>query len=306
MTRPAPRTAFVTVLVLALIALTGCDELSARRLVQKGNRDYSEQRYEDAAEKFEKALKKSPELDIAHHNLAITYARLFKPGLETPANKEIADKAANHFAKWLEKHPDDDKIRRLLTGLWIDAGDYERAIAFWKKEHDKNPKARDVIQLIAGIYLKSGDWRTALTWYEKDIGAAVDVPGKVSAYQSIAYLTFNKLFSNRDKIFGAERTEIAEIGLAATAEGIKLDAKNAGLWSISAGLWNNHALANGQAWAQAIDRAEGQVFDQRARVLKDEAKKAQAAEGAGPVPATPTAPPGGTPPGGSVPPGNGT
>jgi tetratricopeptide (TPR) repeat protein len=291
MTLSACAASFVLAAV-ALVSLSGCDELSARRLVQKGNEDYSEQRYEAAAEKFERALQKVPDLDIAHHNLAIAYSRLFKPGLETPANKVIADKAATHFAKWLEKHPDDEKIRRLLTGLWIDAGDYPKAIEFWKKEHEKNPQARDVIQLIAGIYLKSGDWRAALEWYEKDVTTAVDVPGKVSAYQSIANLAFNKVFNKRDVIQGLERTEIAEIGLNAAVKGIELDPKSVALWGIAVQLWKNHGLASGAQWALAIDDAEAQVYDQQARVLRAEAKKAQPAGGAGGAP--PAAPGNGT------------
>ena len=81
---------------------------------------------------------------------------------------------------------------------------------------------------------------------------------------------------------GVERTEIAEVGLQATGEGLALDANHLPLTGISQGLWNNHAIAQGQFWAAAIDRAEGQIFEQRARVLREEAKKNQ-----------PPAPPGG-------------
>jgi len=286
MTWPARAASFVLV-AITLTSLVGCDELSARRLIQKGNEDYSEQRYEAAAEKFEAALKKAPDIDIAHHNVAIAYSRMFKPGVETPANKAIADKAATHFAVWLDKHPEDRKIRMLITGLWIDAGDYPKALDFWKKEHLKDPKVRDVITMVAGIYMKSGDWRSAVDWYRKDVEAAVDVPGKAAAYQAIANLCFNKLFSNRDSIVGVDRTEIAEIGLEAAGEGLKLDPKNIGLMSISGGLWNNHALAHGPSWAQQIDRAEAQVYEQQARVLKEEAKKAQAAGAGATAPAAP-------------------
>jgi tetratricopeptide (TPR) repeat protein len=291
MTLPARAASFVLV-AIALVLVAGCDELSARRLVQKGNEDYSEQRYEAAAEKFEAALRKVPNLDIAHHNLAIAYTRMFKPGVETPANKAIADKAATHFAVWLETHPDDEKIRRLLTGLWIDSGDYPKAIEFWKKEHEKNPKARDVITLVAGIYLKSGDWRSALEWYEKDVEAAVDVPGKVVAWNSIANLAYGKVFGKRETLYGVERTEISEIGLHAAGEALKLDPTHIPSWGISTQLWKNHGLANGPSWAIAIDDAEAQVYDQQARVLKEAAKKAQAAGGAGGAP--PAAPGNGT------------
>jgi tetratricopeptide (TPR) repeat protein len=276
-----------------LVGLGGCDELSARQHVQKGNYQYSEQDYKKAVEHYEAAMKLAPELDVAYHNAGIAYSRLFSEGLETPENKAIAEKATANLAKWLEKHPKDLKIRKLLTGLWINSGDYQKALAYWTKEHEANPKARDVIQLIAGIHLKSGDWRTAIEWYQKDVDAASDSASKVAAYQSIANLAFGKLFNSREKIFGVERTEIAEIGLEAAGKALELDPNNLPLTSISAGLWNNHATAQGPYWANQIDRAEAQVFEQRARVLREEAKKNQPA----PAPGGTT---GGTPPAGGT------
>lgn len=271
------------ILLVAVAFLGGCDELSARQHVQKGNAAYGEGDFNKAVKHFEDAQKLAPDLDVAYHNAGIAYSRMFSEGLETPENKAIAAKATENLAKWLEKHPKDVKIRKLLTGLWINSGDYEKALAYWKNEHEANPKARDIIQLIAGIYLKSGDWRTAIEWYRKDVDAATDVPGKVAAYQSIANLAFSKLFSlqAREKVFGAERTEIAEIGLEAAGAALELDPNNLPMTSISAGLWGNRATSQGPFWAATIDRVEGQVFDQRARVLREEAKKNQPASPAG-------------------------
>lgn len=272
-------------MIFVAVGLGGCDELNARSSIQKGNEAYGEQDYLEAVGHFEEAIKLAPDLDVGYHNLGITYYRMFAPGVETPENKAVAEKATANLSKWLEKHPKDAKIRKLVTTVWIDSGDYPKALAYWTKEHEASPKARDVIQLIAGIHLKSGDWRTAIEWYRKDVDAAPDVPGKVSAYQSIANLAFNKLFSSREKVRGAERAEIAEIGLEAAGAALELDPKNLALTSISAGLWNNRATAHGPFWAATLDRTEAQVFEQRARVLREEAKKNQ------PAPAAPGTPP---------------
>ena len=110
-----------------------------------------------------------------------------------------------------------------------------------------------------------------------------DSPGKVVAYQAIANIAFAKLWNSRDKVMGVERTEIAEIGIEAAGKALELDPKNLALTSISAGLWNNRATAHGPFWAATLDRAEAQVFEQRARVLREEAKKNQ------PAPAAPGA-----------------
>jgi tetratricopeptide (TPR) repeat protein len=288
-----PRLILVGAALCSVLVLAGCEELSARRSVQKGNTEYEEQNYDKAAAHFEDAIKSAPDLEIAHHNLGITYSRLFKPGVDTPANKAYADKATEHLGWWLSKYPDDSKIRKLITGIWIDAGEYDKALVYWKKEHDRDPKSRDVLQVIAGIYLKSGDWRESLVWYRKDVDAAPDAPAKVAALTSIVNVCFGKLFSGREKVFATERAEIAEIGLAAAEEGIKLDEKVVALWGTSQGLWDQRSLANGQSWAYFIDRTESQVYSQRARVLREEAKKAEAAAAAG-ASAAPKTPANGT------------
>ncbi|MEZ4400037.1 MAG: tetratricopeptide repeat protein [Kofleriaceae bacterium] len=286
--RPGRLLALVGLVLVAALA-TGCDELSARHLIQEGNKEYGEQNYEKAAEYFQQSIAKHPGIDIAHHNLGITYSRMFKPGIETPENRAFADKAAEQFAIWLKKHPKDSKIQKLLTSLWVDAGEYEKAVAFWKTEHQANPTSREIIQRVAGIYFKSGDWRSSVEWYQKDIDVAPDKEGKIAGYSAIANLTFGLLFSSsaREKLQGVDRTEIAEVGLAAAGEGLKLDDTNIALTGICQGLWLNRAIANGPSWAMAIDRAEAQVFEQRARVLRAEAKKAQdaAADNAGTTPA---------------------
>ncbi len=293
MSRPSlPTSVSATILVALALVLGGCNELSARRAVQKGNAEYGEQNYDKAAAHFETAIAKAPQLEEAHHNLGITYSRMFKPGVDTAENKALAEKATAQLAWWLAKHPNDTKIRKLITGIWIDADQYEAALTFWKKEHERDPASRDVLQTVAGIYLKSGDWRSAIDWYRKDVEAAKDIPGKIAALSAIANVSFGKLFGGRDKVFGAERCEIAEIGLQAAEEGIKLDPKTIALWGTSQGLWANRSVSNAQSWAYQIDQAEAQVFAQQARVLREEAKKAQAAAG-GAAPAAPA----GTPPG---------
>jgi tetratricopeptide (TPR) repeat protein len=262
------------VAVVATVALAGCDQVSARKKIQEAGQLYADQEFEKAAEKLEAALKIAPDIDIAHHNLGITYSRLFKAGQETAANKAIAEKATRHLKLWLEKHPNDDKVRKLLTKLWLDSGDYQTALDYWQKIHEADPKARDVIQLIAGIYMKTGDWRTSLTWWEKDLAAAPDAAGRMSSHQSIIRITFNKMLAGGTKVLGAERVELGDIGLHSVDESIKIDAKAIEPWSMGAGLWRQRSLAQGASWAMAIDEAEGQIFSQRARVLKEEAKKA--------------------------------
>jgi tetratricopeptide (TPR) repeat protein len=261
-------------------------------MVQEGNSLYEDQEYEKAIAKYEAALQKQPNLGEIHHNLGITYARLFRPGVDTPENKALVDKAAVHLKWWLERHPDDAKVRRFLINLWVDASDYQPVLDYFMAEHQKDPQNRAIVEKIAGIHLARTDWRSSIEWYYKSIAISPDNPAKMANYYNISNLAFGQLWTSsaRLKQRGTDRTEIAEIGLEAAEQGLALgltqDQKFIQLTSFSQQLWNQHALAQGPYWAAQIDRAEAQIFEQRVRVLREEAKKNQ-----------PPPTPAGTPPG---------
>lgn len=293
----ATRTPLLFVGLVGLsLAAAGCNELSSRTLVQEGNSLYDNQEYEKAIAKYEKALGKNPGLGVIRHNLGLAYSRLFRAGVETPENDALAAKATEHLSWWLEKHPDDAKVRKYLLNFWISAGDYDRPLAYFDSEHKRDPQNREFVQKIAGLYNMKKDWRTAIDWYYKDAELAPDKAAKVAAYQTVANVAYNKLWTAQARIDlrGVERTEIAEIGLRATEQGLSQDDKHIPLTSMSQKLWEFRSIGQGPSWAYAIDRAEAQVFEQRVRVLKEEAKKNQ------PPPAGGTPPPAGaTPPAGT-------
>ena len=45
-----------------------------------------------ARERLLTEFAKAPDLEIAHHNLGITYSRMFKPGVDTPENKALGER----------------------------------------------------------------------------------------------------------------------------------------------------------------------------------------------------------------------
>src|SRR5262245_34402469 len=77
----------------------GCEELSSRREIQQANKKYAEGKYREAANMYEEALARTPDLPIGHHNAGLAYHKLFQPGEESPANRAIAEKAAEHFVR---------------------------------------------------------------------------------------------------------------------------------------------------------------------------------------------------------------
>lgn len=286
-------------LTLALVALlgafagAGCDGLQARKAVQEGNFHYKEARFEEAKKFFELALSKEPTLEIAHHNLGLTCAKLFKPGSDSPENQAFADCAAQHIQEYLKKHPKENKLRDKMTSIWLNGGLYDRALAYWQDQFQVIPQdegadaqKREITLRIAGIYFKSQKWRESMEWYDKAADLAPEGSGKVASYQSVGNVAWATM-RNREKNYGTERIEAADRGLAALEKAAAIDPKKVEIRALIAALYNFRALAQGSAWAAAMERATAQDHDRRRRVLSEEAKKAAAAAAATQQPAEP-------------------
>lgn len=268
-------------LVGLLSGLMGCDGLNARKAVQEGNFLYKEARFEEAKKLFELALVKEPSLDIAHHNLGLTCAKLFKAGAESEENTKFADCATEQIQIYLAKHPKDNKLRDKMTSIWLNSGLFDKALAYWHDQFAVIPQdagaelqKREITQRIAGINFKSGKWREAMDWYVKVADLSPDGPGKVSAYQSVGNVAWATM-RNREKNYGEQRIEAADLGIAALEKAAEIDPKRPDVRALVAALYNFRALAQGSAWAAAMERASAQDHDRRRRVLTEEAKKAQ-------------------------------
>ena len=275
-----------TLLVIAaLLVLSGCDEFNARRKINDANNLFKSGKFEEAIKLYESALG-DKDIDVGHFNLGVCYVKLFIPGGTSPQNKEFATKAAQHLSKWLANHPKDNDARNLMTKVWVDSGDFETAIKYWEAEHKTDPKNRDVMNQLARINHKAGRFDETVKWIVMDAEASPNAEGKVKAYLSVGDTVWAKL-SNKEKVLGEERIRVADIGIAALQAAQAVDANNADVQARMAAIYNFRSLAHGVAWAAAIDKATAQNHNQRARVLREEAKKKQ------PQQASPT-PPAGT------------
>jgi tetratricopeptide (TPR) repeat protein len=284
----------LALVALALLgALVGCDGLEARKAVQEGNFEYTQARFEQAKVLFERALSKEPGLEIAHHNLGLTCAKLFKAGDDSAENQAFADCAAKHIQEYLKKHPKENKLRDKMTSIWLNGGLYDRALQYWQDQFQVIPQdegaeaqKREITLRIAGIYFKSQKWRESMEWYDKAAELSSDPPAKVSTYQSIGNVAWATM-RNREKNYGNDRIEAADRGLAALDKAAAIDPKKVEVRALIAALYNFRALAQGSAWAAAMERATAQDHDRRRRVLSEEAKKAAAEAAATQQPAEP-------------------
>lgn len=244
---------FALFAIAALIALAGCDELTSRREIQQGNKLYLEGRYAKALEQYDAALKRTPDLTIGHHNAGLAYHKLFQPGVDTPENKALAEKAAFHFTKYLEDEGGDQKIISLLTTIWLDSEQYDKALKYWGDVLAKNPDSRDVLEKLANINRQAGQFDKALEWHMKRVDLEKDPGAKVKALTDIAQMQWSRL--QKPELVDAERVAVVDVGLAALQKAEKLDPKSGVVHSLIASLYQHRALAHGSSWAKAIEVA---------------------------------------------------
>jgi len=188
--------------------------------------------------------------------------------------------------KDLEKHIDElhtkDRVRGLMTQMWMDSDQYPKALEYWSALLKDKPNDPDIMGVLAGINLKSGDWRKAIEWYLKVADAAQDVSAKVAAYQFIGNVAWSKL--NSKTLAGPDVIELADKGIGALQKASALQPDSPRPVGLQASIYNFRGLASGASWAGALDRASAQDLQKASRVLSEKAKKA--AEGT-PAPAAP-------------------
>lgn len=212
---------------------------------------------------------------------------------EIQRNKAVMDELNKRVDKLTLK----DDMRKLLTQAWIDTNQFDRALAFWEAELAAKPSNAGIMGTIAGINLKANNWRKAIEWYNKEADAETDPGQKVAALNSIGNVAWSKLNSKALNI--DDSVELADYGIGAMQKAVQIQPKVGKLYSLQASILNFKSLTHGASFAAAIDRSNAQDLLKLARVLIEEAKKAQQGQApAAPAPApTPTSPsPPATPP----------
>ncbi len=101
----------------ALLAGTGCAKLQARDNLNKGVQAYKNAKYEEAINRFQKAVDLDPSLLNARLYLATAYANQYIPGADTEDNNRLANQAIDQFKKVLEMNPERDQQTTSLKGI---------------------------------------------------------------------------------------------------------------------------------------------------------------------------------------------
>lgn len=248
--------------MLASFASTGCDELSARREIQKGDKSYGQARFREAVKHYETALSKS-DIQIGHHNAGLAYYRLFTPGDPSEENKKWAENSTSHFLKYLGDNPSDKRVIDLITQIWLDSDQYERAIAYWKKVLANSPNDPGVLARLADVNRAAGKYEVAIEWLKKRVAAETTDAGRMKGYTDIANVQYARLTNSG--LVDADRLAVADSALVALSKATALNPDNAQLAGLTAVIFQLRALSHGASWARNVDAASQRYFNLLAR-----------------------------------------
>jgi tetratricopeptide (TPR) repeat protein len=106
--------AYLLAALVPLLCGIGCDRVRARSVFRDGNKAYKEENYKKAIPLYERAAELNPEMAEAFFYLGSSHQALFRPGKDTPDNKEHLEIALKDFEKSLEVNSGDTEARKKL------------------------------------------------------------------------------------------------------------------------------------------------------------------------------------------------
>jgi len=154
------RVGFVPVALLAfsfVLFFTSCQKLSVSKLsanyhFSKANQFFKDGKYRKAITEYENTVKYNPKMIQAYRFLGESYKSLFKPGVDAPENKEIADKALAAFQKAYEAEPNSKEIIFSLGDMYDKLRNVKEAEKYYLKILDLEPENMGNYYVVAEFY----------------------------------------------------------------------------------------------------------------------------------------------------------
>jgi len=141
----------------AVLTLTACEKISYSKLAANhhftaANGHFKESQWRKAIASYEEALQYNPEMTQAYRFLGESYKQLYRPGIDTPANKELEAKALEALNKALEIEPNNKDIIYSLGDMYDKLRDFDRAEQLYLRIIELEPGDMSNYYVIAEFY----------------------------------------------------------------------------------------------------------------------------------------------------------
>jgi superkiller protein 3 len=146
-------------LVAAAVVFTfaACEKISYSKLAanhhfSKANGEFKESQWRKAIASYEEALKYNPGMTQAYRFLGESYKQLYRPGIDTPLNKELEAKALEALSKALEIEPNNKDIIYSLGDMYDKLRNFEEAQKLYLRIIELEPGDMSNYYVIAEFY----------------------------------------------------------------------------------------------------------------------------------------------------------
>jgi hypothetical protein len=254
----------------------GCtlvNRVRAKNALNEGARAYKDGRFADAEEKFRTAF----ELDPSQKNAPVFIARAvqqqYKPGVQTPENLAMGEKAVTAYQSILNRDPANEDAYKAVVFLYGQMKQDEKVnqLLAERAKNGPTPKAKAEALTI----LASKQWQCSY-----DITEQKD--NKVTENQPNRILIKYRKPANQSDFDKAQQCTTE--GLKLAEEAASLDPNNPNAWSYKANLLREKSkLAEmaGDATAKAdLDKQYEAALETQKRLAADAAKQKEAQEAA--------------------------
>jgi len=168
MSRRGINTVSIILLGFAVLFLaTSCKKLKVGTLrgnyhFSRANSLFSDNRFRQAIEEYERALSYNPNLTEAFRLLGESYKNLYKPGVDSPDNQEKAQKALEALNKAYEIDPTNKAVILSLGNMYDMMRNFEEAEKYFLKILEMEPTDMDNYYVVAGLYKRYSGEREEL------------------------------------------------------------------------------------------------------------------------------------------------
>src|SRR2546423_458613 len=262
-------------LVVALVALgtnTGCiSRIRAKNQLNEGARAYKAGHFEEAERYFRRAKELDPEQKNTDFFIARAIQSQYKPGVDTPQNKAIAEKAIEQYQSVLANDPNNELAYSSVAYLYQATGQNDKQLA-WINKRANDQSADPVKRAQALTVLASKKWNCSYTITEQpSVKTTAIKEGK-------AYIQYKKPKEQKD--YDQARQCVTD-GLKLAEQAISLDANNEQAWSYKTNLLLEMGKLDemdGKMDQAKQDRDQAAEAQKRTAQLTEENKKKKEAE----------------------------
>lgn len=153
----AQRVLFAAAAIAVVFAFSACQDISYSKLSSnyhfgKANSYFRENQYRKAITEYEATLKFNPNLTQAYRFLGESYKQLYKPGVDTPLNKELEKKTLDALTKAHEIEPNNRDVIYSLGDMYDKLKKFPEAEELYLRIIELQPENMSNYYVVAEFY----------------------------------------------------------------------------------------------------------------------------------------------------------